>query len=91
MALILNGYSKCSICKIIINDDEEVLGFPAIFVNKGEKGYVLNDSGVHIDCLKNNKAAQDEVFGNDFLSEFLKTHYSDLWDLINSLSKMTSR
>jgi len=51
MAIVLLGKSICPICKNILNEGEDVTGFPHFIANTKDPLYIFTDSGVHTNCF----------------------------------------
>lgn len=61
MAIILRGKSKCVLCERLLEEGQEVIGFPAFVTNEADPLLIFHDSGVHSDCLLSNPLAKEAV------------------------------
>ena len=51
MALVVRGKTACSLCGKVHQRDDDVVLCPAGLFEPAEPLFVLNDAGVHRDCL----------------------------------------
>ena len=81
MAWLIRGKTKCCLCKQIIEDKQEAVMFPALYIEDDELRALFSDNAMHKDCfsshpLKNNLISavrsvydpNDSVFGAPFLA-----------------------
>ena len=52
MALIIEGSSRCAICNEILDGTRKYIGTPALTSNMLDDLFLVNDCGVHVDCLE---------------------------------------
>jgi hypothetical protein len=53
MAIIISNQSICRICGRVINDDEEVVGFPRLVYSEDDRLHFFSDAGFHRQCFLN--------------------------------------
>jgi len=58
MAQVFYSLSTCPICGNVLNENEEVIGFPPFVLNTKDPLYLFNDHGCHKKCVL------DHPYGN---------------------------
>ncbi len=51
MAIIIFGQTKCSLCKLPLEEKQEVSSFPH-FLKEGHQLWAYSDSGMHTACIE---------------------------------------
>jgi hypothetical protein len=51
MAIVFEGLTKCVLCSEVLDTAKEYTMFPPFISNTKDLLYILNDSGVHAECL----------------------------------------
>jgi len=61
MALLFSGLTKCSICKKVIGESDQVYLFPSFVANSKDILFFFNDASFHLSCLKNHALCEKAI------------------------------
>lgn len=52
MAIILLGHTRCALCKVLLEESDEIIGLPA-FAFENDPLYEYSDDAFHKKCYEN--------------------------------------
>lgn len=72
MSILILGTTRCRICNLEIESENEAYSFPAFVINVNDPLYCFSDASFHLRCLENTKEGQIAVKYANLFMESIK-------------------